>query len=310
MVLSNGYASALGIIKEMEMSDKIVVLGEDVKCGGIFGQYRPLVDKFADRLIDTPISEIAITSGGIGMALVGMRPIIDLRAVDFALCAMDEIVNQAAKHRYMYGGQTRLPIVLRMAAGVWDDSASQHSNSLESWFTHIPGLSVVYVSNPQSAYSLMRAALQANDPVVFIEGKMGWKKTGEVDESVSMELGKGRKILHGEELTIVSWGAQVEACEKAIIESGKSVDLIDLQSLWPWDKEMVLSSCMKTKNLLVVHEAIQVGGFGAEIAATVAEHVGCRVRRLGAPRIPVGYARSLEGEARVSVEQIVKSISS
>jgi pyruvate/2-oxoglutarate/acetoin dehydrogenase E1 component len=158
---------------------RVVVLGEDVGRGGIFGQYAGLQQQFgAARVIDTPISEAAIMGAGVGMALAGMRPIVEMRVVDFALCGMDEIVNQAAKNRFMFGGQGRVPLVARMPGGIWDASAAQHSQSLESWFAHLPGLVVVCPSTPQDNYSLLRAALQSGDPVAYIEHKTLWGSQG------------------------------------------------------------------------------------------------------------------------------------
>jgi pyruvate/2-oxoglutarate/acetoin dehydrogenase E1 component len=168
-----------------------VVLGEDVGRGGIFGQYAGLQQRFgAQRVIDTPISEAAIMGAGVGMALAGLRPIVEMRVVDFALCGMDEIVNQAAKNRFMFGGQGRVPLVARLPGGIWDASAAQHSQSLEAWFAHLPGVVVVCPSTPQDNYSLLRAALQSGDPVIFIEHKTLWGSQGSVDEALQVPLGR------------------------------------------------------------------------------------------------------------------------
>jgi len=246
----------------------------------------------------------------VGMALAGMRPVVEMRVVDFALCGMDEIVNQAAKNRYMFGGQGRVPLVARMPSGIWDASAAQHSQSLEAWFAHLPGLVVVCPSTAQDNYSLLRAAMQCGDPVVYMEHKTLWGLEGPVDENVQVPLGRAATLRQGKDITVVSWSRQVQACQKACEElarMGIEAELIDLRTIWPWDREAVLASCAKTGRLLVTHEAIQAGGFGAEIAATVAEHLPCKVKRLGAPRIPVGYAPVLEAQARVSVEATVQA---
>jgi pyruvate dehydrogenase E1 component beta subunit len=261
-------------------------------------------------VIDTPISEAAIMGSGVGMALAGMRPVVEMRVVDFALCGMDEIVNQAAKNRYMFGGQGRVPLVARMPSGIWDASAAQHSQSLEAWFAHLPGLVVVCPSTAQDNYSLLRAAMQCGDPVVYMEHKTLWGLEGPVDENVQVPLGRAATLRQGKDITVVSWSRQVQVCQKACEElarMGIEAELIDLRTIWPWDREAVLASCAKTGRLLVTHEAIQAGGFGAEIAATVAEHLPCKVKRLGAPRIPVGYAPVLEAQARVSVEATVQA---
>jgi pyruvate dehydrogenase E1 component beta subunit len=245
------------------------------------------------------------------MALAGMRPIVEMRVVDFALCGMDEIVNQAAKNRFMFGGQGRVPLVARMPGGIWDASAAQHSQSLEAWFAHLPGLVVVCPSTPQDNYSLLRAALQSGDPVVYIEHKTLWGSQGTVDEALQTPLGKAAVRRRGAALTMVSWSRQALLCEQAcetLAAEGIDVELIDLCSIWPWDREQVLTSCARTGKLLVVHEAVQAGGFGAEIAATAAEATGCRIRRLGAPRIPVGYAPVLEAQSRIGLEAIAAAV--
>ena len=307
--MSYSQAAVLAVQREMEADERVVVMGEDVGRGGIFGQYKGLQQTFGShRIIDTPISEAAIMGGGVGMALAGMRPVVEMRVVDFALCGMDEIINQAAKNRYMFGGQGRVPLVARMPIGIWDASAAQHSQSLEAWFAHMPGLVVVCPGSVQDNYSLLRAAMQCGDPVVYMEHKTLWGLEGSVDESVQVPLGKAAVLRPGDHLTMVSWSRQVQVCQTAcrqLAALGIEVELIDLRTLWPWDRDTVLNSAAKTGHLLVVHEAIQVAGFGAEIAATVAETLGVRVKRLGAPRIPVGYAPVLEAVARVSVEQIV-----
>ena len=312
MVLNNinyAQAAALAVQREMEADPCVVVMGEDVGRGGIFGQYKGLQEQFGpNRVIDTPISEAAIMGSGVGMALAGLRPVVEMRVVDFALCGMDEIVNQAAKNRYMFGGQGRVPLVARMPSGIWDASAAQHSQSLEAWFAHLPGLVVVCPSTPQDNYSLLRAAMQCGDPVVYMEHKTLWGMEGTVDESVQVPLGRAATLRAGTDLTIVSWSRQVQVCAQAcdqLAAQGIQAELIDLRTIWPWDREAVLQSCAKTGRLLVVHEAIQAGGFGAEIAATVAENLPCKIKRLGAPRIPVGYAPVLEAQARVSAEATV-----
>ncbi|MDP2450607.1 MAG: transketolase C-terminal domain-containing protein [Polaromonas sp.] len=307
-LMTYAEAAALAVAHEMEADANVVVIGEDVGRGGIFGQYQGLQERFGgDRVIDTPISEAAILGAGVGMALAGLRPVIEMRVVDFALCGMDEIVNQAAKNRFMFGGQGRVPMVVRMPIGIWDSSAAQHSQSLESWFAHLPGVVVVCPATPQDNYSMLRAALASGDPVVYMEHKTLWGLSGEVNTAEKAVLGQARTVRAGSALTLVSWSKQVQvcadACEQLAIE-GIAVELIDLRSIWPWDRDAVLASCRKTGKLLVVHEAVQAAGFGAEVAATAAEAVGCKVKRLGAPRIPVGYAPVLEAQSRVAAADI------
>lgn len=307
--MSYAQAAALALQHAMEADPRVVVLGEDVGRGGIFGQYQGLQQRFGGgRVVDTPISEAAIMGAGVGMALAGMRPVVEMRVVDFALCGMDEIVNQAAKNRFMFGGQGRVPLVARMPGGIWDASAAQHSQSLEAWFAHLPGVVVVCPSTPQDNYSLLRSALACGDPVIYTEHKTLWGVQGEVDTTLHVPLGQAVRRRSGDALTLVSWSRQAMLCEQAadvLADEGIAVDCIDLRSIWPWDRDMVLASCARTGRLLVVHEAVQAAGFGAEIAATAAEVTGCRVARLGAPRIPVGYAPVLEAQSRISVEQTV-----
>jgi pyruvate dehydrogenase E1 component beta subunit len=207
----------------------------------------------------------------------------------------------------MFGGQGRVPMVVRMPIGIWDSSAAQHSQSLESWFAHLPGVVVVCPATPQDNYSLLRAAMACGDPVVYMEHKTLWGLAGEVDETQQAVLGKARTVRSGAALTLVSWSKQVHVCAQAceqLAAEGLEIELIDLRSLWPWDRDAVLRSCARTRHLLVVHEAVQAAGFGAEVAATVAEAIGCKVARLGAPRIPVGYAPVLEAQSRVSAADI------
>jgi pyruvate dehydrogenase E1 component beta subunit len=306
--LSYSEAAVRAVAREMQADARVVVLGEDVGRGGIFGQYKGLQQRFGEgRVIDAPISEAAIMGAGVGMALAGLRPVVEMRVVDFALCGMDELVNQAAKNRFMFGGQGRVPLVARMPGGIWDASAAQHSQSLEAWFAHLPGLVVVCPSTPQDNYSLLRAAMQCGDPVAYIEHKTLWGLRGEVDEDLAVPLGQARRVREGDALTLVSWSRQMQACAAAcetLAAEGIAVDLIDLRTLWPWDRETVLGSCARTGRLLVVHEAVQVAGFGAEIAASAAEATDCRVARLGAPRIPVGYAPVLEAASRVGADAV------
>ena len=301
------YAAAAceAVRQAMQRDRRVVVLGEDVGRGGIFQQYRGLQQEFGvARVIDTPISESTIMGAAVGMALGGLKPVVEMRVVDFALCAMDEIVNQAAKARYMFGGQGRVALVARLPGGLWSGSAAQHSQSLEAWFVHVPGLVVVAPATPQDNYSLLEAAIGGVDPVIYLEHKELWGLQGEVKQEKA-ELGRAKVLREGKDVTLVTWSRTVQAALEAAQKSPLSVEVIDLRTLWPWDRETVLASAAKTRRLLVVHEAVQVAGFGAEIAASVAEALAIPVRRLGAPRIPVGYSAPLEDEARVSAEKIL-----
>lgn len=307
-----GEAAAKALREAMARDASVVVLGEDVGRGGIFQQYKGLQGEFgAERVIDTPISESTIAGAGVGMALAGLRPVVELRVIDFALCAMDEIVNQAAKNRFMFGGQGRVPLVLRMPIGLWTSSAAQHSQSLEAWFAHLPGVAVMCPATPQDNYTMLAQALQGEDPVVYMEHKELWGLRGPVDDALALQPGQARVLRRGKDVTLVSWSSAVHVAEQAAIElegAGIAASVIDLRTLWPWDRDTVLADCARTGRLLVVHEAVQVAGFGAEVAATAAQQTGCRVARLGAPRIPIGYAAALEAAARIHAQDVVRAV--
>ena len=313
-VMNYSQAAATALAEAMRADPNVVALGEDLGRGGIFAQYRGLQQEFGpERVIDTPISEATIMGAAVGMALAGLRPVVEMRVVDFALCAMDELINQAAKNRYMFGGQGRVPLVVRMPIGLWTASAAQHSQSLEAWFAHIPGLTVVVPSMPADNYGLLMSALESGDPVVYLEHKELWGQEGEVEPGTRVPLGVARVVREGDDVTIVSWSNAMPICIDAAAEldrAGISAEVIDLRTIWPWDRATVLGSAARTGALLVVHEAVQVGGFGAEIAAAAAEATGCRVKRVGAPRIPSGYSKPLEDESRVTVAQVVAAASS
>jgi pyruvate/2-oxoglutarate/acetoin dehydrogenase E1 component len=305
-LMSYAQAACAAVREAMKADPAMVVVGEDVGRGGIFQQYNGLQQEFgAARVIDAPISEATILGAGVGMALAGLKPVVEMRVVDFALCAMDEIVNQAAKARYMFGGQARVPLVARLPIGLWSGSAAQHSQSLEAWFAHVPGLVVVAPATPQDNYSLLSAAIDCGDPVVYMEHKELWGLQGEVSEERGT-LGRARILREGDDITLVTWSRAVHVALEAAGKAKRSVEVIDLRTLWPWDRETVFASVRKTKKLLVVHEAVQAAGFGAEIAATVAEELQVPVKRLGAPRIPVGYSKPLEDEAHITAERIAR----
>ena len=307
--MTYAQAACLALQEAMRADPNVVALGEDLGRGGVFGQYRGLPQEFGpERIIDTPISEANMMGAAVGMALAGLHPVVEMRVIDFALCAIDELVNQAAKNRFMFGGQGRVGMVARMPIGLWSGSAAQHSQSLETWFAHVPGLVVVAPATPADNYGLLKAALSCGDPVVYMEHKELWSVEGEVEPGSVVAIGKARVAAEGKDFTIVTWSRALHDCQSAVAQlklQGISAELLDLRSIWPWDREAVLASCRKTRRLLVVHEAVQAAGFGAEIAASVAEELGIRVMRLGAPRIPVGYAPVLENESRVDAAKIV-----
>jgi acetoin:2,6-dichlorophenolindophenol oxidoreductase subunit beta len=285
-----------GLRAEMRRDPLVWVLGEDLAIGGLYGQYGGFLEEFGpDRVVSTPISEATIVGAGLGAALAGTRPVVEMRISDFGLCAVDELVNQAAKARYMFGGQARAPLVVRMPHGIFRNSAAQHSQSLEAWYVHVPGLVVLAPATPADAQGLLVSAIRSNDPVVFFEPRAFWSDEGEVPDGYPpVPIGKARIARPGRDVTVVAWSASVnpalKAAERAAAE-GVEAEVIDLRSLWPWDQEAVVASVARTERLVIAQEGVVVGGFGAEIVATIAELLGDRVgravRRVGAPRVPV-----------------------
>lgn len=306
-------AGKRALAEELRRDPTVWALGEDLGRGGVFGQYRGLVDEFGPaRIVDTPISEAAIMGAAVGAAMSGTRPVVEMRFSDFALCAVDELVNQAAKARYMFGGQSHVPVVVREPIGLWRSSAAQHSQSLEAWYAHIPGLVVVTPATPADNYGLLKSAIRCDDPVVYMEHKNFWALEGEVSsEETLIPLGKARTARVGEVLTVVTWSGMLHTCLQAAAKLARDnleVEVIDLRTLWPWDREAVITSVESTGRCLVVHEAVQVAGFGAEIAAVVGEQcfgkLQAPVRRLGMPRVPVPYSPPLEAQLTLTVEKV------
>jgi pyruvate dehydrogenase E1 component beta subunit len=312
VTMTYAEAAKQAVAEAMRADPLVWCVGEDLGRGGVFQQYKGLFEEFgAQRISDAPISEAAIMSAAFGAAMTGTRPIVEMRFADFALCATDELVNQIAKARFMFGGQSRAPMVIRKPMGMWRSSAAQHSQSLESWYTHIPGLVVVCPATPQDNYSMMKAAIECDDPVVYLEHKDIWAHEGEVDTSQRYDFGTAQVQRTGRDITIVSWSNTANlALDAATMLADKNIDaeVIDLRSLWPWDKTTVINSVRNTGRLLVAHESVQVGGFGAEVAATVAEHahgqLKAPVKRLGAPRSLIAYAPNLEDQLRVTAAMI------
>ncbi|MGI9335878.1 MAG: alpha-ketoacid dehydrogenase subunit beta [Gammaproteobacteria bacterium] len=315
--LSYLEAGKRALIAEMSRDETVWALGEDLGRGGVFGQYAGLAEAFGSgRIADTPISEAAIMGAAVGAAMSGTRPVVEMRFSDFALCAIDELVNQAAKARYMFGGQTRVPLVVREPVGMWRSSAAQHSQSLEAWYTHIPGLVVVMPCTPADNYGLLRSSIRCDDPVVYMEHKDLWPVTGECTEGDELTpLGRAAIKREGGDITLLSWSKHVHTCLEAagaLAEQGVQAQVIDLRTLWPWDEETVYASVARTGRLVVVHEAVTVSGFGAEIAASVSEklfgQLRAPVKRLGAPRVQIPYSPALEARVTVTAADIVDCV--
>lgn len=301
----------------MQQDPTVVVLGEDVAhAGGSFKATRGLLDSFgAERVIDTPISESAITSAAVGMALTGLRPVVEIMFMDFITLSMDALVNQAAKARYMFGGQGSVSMVLRTPHGGGLSAGPQHSQCLEAWLAHIPGLKVVCPATPQDAYSLLRAAIADPDPVMFIEHKGLYASKGQVDATQTARIGEARIARAGRDVTLVTYGATVSVCLKAaeqLAGEGVEAEVVDLRSLQPWDKATVLESLSHTHRAVVVHEAVQAFGAGAEIVATIADEgfdeLDAPVLRVAAPFMPAPFASSLEKGYVVTAERVIDAV--
>jgi pyruvate/2-oxoglutarate/acetoin dehydrogenase E1 component len=301
----------------MESDPTVVVMGEDVAhAGGSFKATRGLLESFGEqRVIDTPISESSIASAAVGMALTGLKPVVEIMFMDFITLAMDALVNQAAKARYMFGAQGSVPMVLRTPHGGGLSAGPQHSQCLEAWLAHVPGLKVVCPSNAQDAYSLLRAAIADPDPVVFIEHKAMYASKGQVDTTQSARIGEARIARAGRDATLVSYGATVPVCLKAaeqLAKEGVEIEVVDLRSIQPWDKATVLASLSRTHRAIVVHEAVQSFGVGAEIVATIADEgfdeLDAPVLRVAAPFMPAPFASSLEQGYVVTVERVIAAV--
>ncbi|TCS34046.1 pyruvate dehydrogenase E1 component beta subunit [Paucimonas lemoignei] len=297
----------------MSADESVIVMGEDVaQAGGSFKATRGLLPVFGKkRVIDTPISESSIVSAAVGAAMTGLKPVVEIMFMDFITLAMDAMVNQAAKARFMFGGQFSVPMVLRTPHGGGLNAGPQHSQCLEAWFAHVPGLKVLCPSNPQDAYSLLRAAISDPDPVLFIEHKAMYGKRGEVDTTVETSIGKARIVRPGRDVTIVTYGSTVQASLHAAVQLASEnieAEVIDLRSLQPWDEETVYESVARTHRVVVAHEAVKSYGCGAEIAASITENVfyelDSPVLRVGSPFMPIPFATSLEAEYAVKPADI------
>lgn len=307
-------AIAEALAEEMERDETVFILGEDlVSNGGIFCQFKGLPEKFPGRVIDTPISETSIVGSGVGAALTGMRPIVDMHFADFVTTAMDEIVNQMAKIRYMFGGQAKLPMVLWAPDGAGISAAAQHSQSLESWLVHTPGLKVVVPSEPADVKGLLKAAVRDDDPVIFFQHKRLFKQTGPVPvEPYVIPLGKAAVKRSGTDITLITYSRMTYECLEAarkLAEQGIQAEIIDLRTLKPLDFELIAQSVKKTGRVVIVHEACLTGGFGAEIAARIGEelfeHLAAPVVRVAAKDVPVPFSPVLEQYVLPQVEDIL-----
>jgi acetoin:2,6-dichlorophenolindophenol oxidoreductase subunit beta len=311
------YAQAVkdAMCEEMRRDPRVFLLGEDVgPYGGAFGVTRGMIDEFGpERVRDTPISEAAITGAAVGAAMTGMRPIVEIMFSDFITIAMDQLVNQAAKARYQFGGQVSVPMVLRTPEGSGTGAAAQHSQSIEAWILNAPGLKVVAPSTPADAKGLLKASIRDDNPVVFLEQKLLYRTKGEVPEGEHIvPLGVADVKRRGKDLTIVTYGRMAGRClevAESLAAEGIDTEVVDLRTLKPLDTATIVASAKKTGHVLVVHEACQFGGFGGEIVATITDseafyYLDAPVRRVCGLDVPIPYNKTLEAGVVPTPERI------
>ncbi len=315
------YAQAIkdAMSEEMRRDENVFLMGEDVGLyGGAFGVSVGMFQEFGEeRVRDTPISEAVIAGAAAGAAVTGMRPIAEIMFSDFTTISMDQLVNQAAKMRYMFGGKAKVPMVLRTPGGSGTGAAAQHSQSLEAWFCHVPGLKVVVPSTPYDAKGLLKAAIRDDNPVVFFEQKLLYRKKGEVpEEDYEIELGKADVKREGKDLTIITYGRMVPTClnvAEELEKEGIDIEVVDPRTLLPLDKDTLVKSAKKTGKVLIVHEAVQTGGFGGEIAAVIADseaffYLDAPIKRMGGLDVPIPYCPELEKNVVPTEERIKETV--
>jgi pyruvate dehydrogenase E1 component beta subunit len=314
-IMSASAALAEGLHEEMSRDETIFILGEDLTAhAGIFGQFKGLPEAFPGRIIDTPISESCIAGCGVGAALTGMRPIVDFHFSDFVTCGMDELCNQAAKIRYMFGGQVKLPLVVWCPDGAGLRAAAQHSQSLEAWFVHTPGLKVVVPSEAADVKGLMKAAIRDDDPVMFFQHKRLFRREGPVpaDPDFIIPLGRAAVKREGRDVSLLTYGSGFFLCLDAaqeLAKEGIAAEVVDLRTLKPLDMETVAGSIRKTHRAVIVHEACLTGGFGAELAARIQaelfDELDAPVLRVGAKDVPIPFSPPLEDFVLPKVADVV-----
>jgi len=303
--------------QEMERDPRVFMIGEDIgEYGGAFQVSVGMLEKFGpERILDTPITELALTGAATGAALIGMRPIAEIMFMDFTTLASEQLVNQAAKLRFMFGGQSTVPLVLRTPAGSGTGAAEHHSQSFENWFVHVPGLKVVMPTTPYDVKGLLISSIRDDNPVVFIEHKLLYKTKGDVpEEPYEIPLGKADIKREGKDLTIVATSIMVQRSLQAaeeLAKEGIDVEIVDPRTLRPLDTETIVNSVKKTGKVLIVHEAVKTGGFGGELAGVIAEseafgYLEAPIIRLAGREVPIPYNRNLEQKAVPQVEDIIE----
>lgn len=312
-------AIAQAIIEEMERDQMVFILGEDVgKFGGAMAATKGVYSKFGpERVIDTPISEAAIVGAGLGAAITGLRPIVEIMFVDFTTCCMDQLANQVAKVRYMLGGQVKVPLVIRTQGGAGKSYAAQHSQNLEVWFAHVPGLKVVMPATPSDAKGLLKAAIRSDDPILFIEHKLLYSNKAEVpeDKDFVLPIEKAEVVRAGEDVTIVSYSRQLliaQMVAEELAKEGISCEVIDLRTISPLDMDTILGSLEKTGRLITVEEGYRSFGVGAEISAGIMEQgfdlLKSPVVRIGSLDTPIPFSPILEKATLPDTEKIAAGI--
>jgi pyruvate dehydrogenase E1 component beta subunit len=293
---------------------EVILLGEDIgAAGGPFGATRGLQEKFGpERVRDTPISEAGIVGAAVGAALSGLKPVAEIMFMDFITLAMDALVNQAAKARFMFGGEQGAPLVLRTPHGGGVSAGPQHSQCLEAWLCHVPGLKVVCPATPVDAYGLLKSAIADPDPVVVIENKALYALKGEVGETPeAVPIGHARHVRPGRDATILAYGAAVGWALTAadlLADQGVEAELLDLRSLQPWDEQAVLESLSRTHHLVIAHEAVEAFGVAARIAEIGFDDLDGPILRVAAPFLPVPFARELEAAYRPDAARIAEAV--
>ena len=316
-IMTSAGALSEALHEEMSRDDTIFIIGEDlISHAGIFGQFVGIPENFPGRIIDTPISETCIVGSGVGAALTGMRPIVDLHFSDFVTCAMDEIANQAAKIRYMFGGQIKLPLVIWCPDGAGLRAAAQHSQSLEAWFVHTPGLKIVVPSEPADVKGLIKASIRDDNPVMFFQHKKLFAKEGHVpEEDYVIPLGQAAIKRDGKSVSLLTYGSGYYLCAEAADELKKldiDAEIVDLRTLKPVDMDTVATSIKKTHRAVIVHEACLTGGFGAELTALIQselfDYLDAPVARVGAKDVPIPFSPPLEDFVLPNVSDVVKAV--
>jgi len=306
------------LMEEMERDPTVFILGESVaERGGVYQVTKGILDRFGrDRIIEMPISESGFVGAGVGAALLGTRPVVDLMFNDFLPLAMDHIVNHAAKMRYMYGGKASVPMVVRTFFGAGGSWGCSHSQSLEAWFVHCPGLKVIMPSMPADAKGLLKSAIRDDDPVLFFEHRLLYAMKGEIPEGeYTIPLGQAEVKRKGKDVTVVATAMMVYKALEAAEELSKEeieIEVVDPRSLVPLDCETLMDSVRKTGRLLIVHEACKTGGIGGEIAAIAAKeafgYLDAPIERIGAPDIPVPFSPPLENYYLPKKEDIMATV--